>query len=382
MVLDERKTVRRGPKICFVTDRFPPDIGGTASSAMRLASNLDKAGYDMHIFVRSHIPPSNPLGQQSDHALPVHRVPVDPTRLRTAIDYWQESTDFSLFHGFSFPSSLACLPAAVRYGRPLVANISDFREPSYPNRGSGVILHRASWIVANDMANLARAHRIVDIASKSSIIPNGVDTSQAVLWTLGEFNRGVVGTAGTLHPERNVTPLAKAYAQLHRNTRRYLMLVGDCDPIAADYIDNRLRIDRILKTSNIEAESIRPGHVPSFEVSAFLQKMHVFVMPSDHPSMPNSLLEAAANGLPIVATAVDGIKDVFQDQINCLLVPPGDSNALSQAVAAILRDDSMARTLGIAARKLAESMSSALETTEYCKVYADLLDRQFLRDYA
>jgi glycosyltransferase involved in cell wall biosynthesis len=381
MTVDDWKTARQGPRICFVTDRYPPDIGGIACSAGRLVSHLVNAGYDMHVFVRSDIPPPATNGLGGMHPLHIYRVPSDPMRLRAAINFYHERVGFDLFHGFSIPSAFACLSVAVRRGLPLIANIGDFSGQSYQNRESQVVFGHASWIIASTMASLSRAHRIVDIAPKSSVIPIGIDSVQVVRWFLEAADRGTVGMVGTLHAEENVKILAQAYTQLDRGVRRHLMIVGDCDPTATGYQDNRLRVEWLLRSLNIADECICSGHVPHSDVSVYLRRMHVFVLAPEHPDLSNSLLEAAAVGVPIVATEVEGIKNMFSHEINCLVVPPYDPRALSRAIETIMQDDSLARHLGDGARKLAETMTATAEQTEYCRVYANLLDRQLLKSY-
>jgi glycosyltransferase involved in cell wall biosynthesis len=302
-------------------------------------------------------------------------------RLRAAINFYHERVGFDLFHGFSIPSAFACLSVAVRRGLPLIANIGDFSGQSYQNRESQVVFGHASWIIASTMASLSRAHRIVDIAPKSSVIPIGIDSVQVVRWFLEAADRGTVGMVGTLHAEENVKILAQAYTQLDRGVRRHLMIVGDCDPTATGYQDNRLRVEWLLRSLNIADECICSGHVPHSDVSVYLRRMHVFVLAPEHPDLSNSLLEAAAVGVPIVATEVEGIKNMFSHEINCLVVPPYDPRALSRAIETIMQDDSLARHLGDGARKLAETMTATAEQTEYCRVYANLLDRQLLKSY-
>lgn len=380
-MIDEWRTTRRGPRICFVTDRYPPDFGGVARSAERVVSHLGGAGYDMHVLVRSIIPPSGPILPREKYPPYVIHVPSDPLRLQASVNFFHERIRFDLFHGFSLPSAYACIAAAARYSLPLIANISDFNRPSYESRSSQVVLMHASWIVSSTAASLSCAHRVVDVAPKSSVICSSVEPLQLTHWSLETSDRGTVGTVGTLGVEKQVPLLTQAYTQLDIRLRRHLMLVGDCDPLSTDYQDNRTRMKWLLKSLHVENETIWPGHVPRSEVMTYLQRMHVFVMAPEHPGISNSLLEAAAAGVPIVATAIEGIRDFFSHGINCLLVPPRDATALSRAIETIMRDDRLARHLGTGARRLTETTPPAAERSEYCKLYAHLLDNRLLEPY-
>lgn len=77
----------------------------------------------------------------------------------------------------------------------------------------------------------------------------------------------------------------------------------------------------------------------------------VFVLPSLWEGLPYALVEAAAAGRPIVATAIDGVLEVVRDGETGLLVPPANPEALSAAVLRLLGDPALAGRLGRAARE-------------------------------
>jgi glycosyltransferase involved in cell wall biosynthesis len=80
--------------------------------------------------------------------------------------------------------------------------------------------------------------------------------------------------------------------------------------------------------------------------------MDVFVFPTYREGMGKVLLEAAASGVPAVSTRVTGVIDVVVDGVTGILVPPGDANALAQAVASLLDDPSLAKRMARAGRQL------------------------------
>ncbi len=84
----------------------------------------------------------------------------------------------------------------------------------------------------------------------------------------------------------------------------------------------------------------------------------VFVMPSLSEGMPMALLEAMAQGLPIVASRVGGAAEILTDGLDAVLVDPGDPKELSRALADLAEDPARRRALGAAtaerARRLAE----------------------------
>ena len=86
------------------------------------------------------------------------------------------------------------------------------------------------------------------------------------------------------------------------------------------------------------------------DVAPYLAEATVFVLPSRYEGMPLALLEAMAAGVPVVASAVPGNRDVVQDGTDGILVPPGDPDALARGLVKILTNREMAARLAVAAR--------------------------------
>ncbi|HUZ81067.1 MAG TPA: glycosyltransferase [Gaiellaceae bacterium] len=100
------------------------------------------------------------------------------------------------------------------------------------------------------------------------------------------------------------------------------------------------------------------------DVPALLAGSDVFCLPSHAEGLPLVVLEAMAQGKPVVATAVGGTPELVLDGETGLLVPPGDVEALTLALADVLGDADRARRLGEAARERARASFSASAMNE------------------
>jgi len=91
-------------------------------------------------------------------------------------------------------------------------------------------------------------------------------------------------------------------------------------------------------------------------VIAAMRAAHLFVLPSrigrdgDRDGLPNVLMEAASQGLPIVSTAVSAIPEFVEDARHGVLVPPGEAEPLAAAIAALAVDPERRASLAAAAR--------------------------------
>ena len=100
---------------------------------------------------------------------------------------------------------------------------------------------------------------------------------------------------------------------------------------------------------------------------------HCFILPSRGEGLSNSLLEAMATELPVVATRVSGTIDVVRDGTDGLLIPPESPEALAKAMAMIIEQPDLALQLGQQARrKMVRDFSLDSVAQRYSELYDSL----------
>lgn len=106
------------------------------------------------------------------------------------------------------------------------------------------------------------------------------------------------------------------------------------------------------------------------DVPKLLGASDYFVLPSLWEGLPVSLIEAMACGLPVIATQVSGTKDVMIHNQTGLLVPPGEVEALKDAMLQLLVHPELAQKMGEAARnRVAENFSADQQADAYLSLY-------------
>lgn len=112
------------------------------------------------------------------------------------------------------------------------------------------------------------------------------------------------------------------------------------------------------------------------DIPALLRSIDVFVLSSLNEGISNTLLEAQASGLPVIATRVGGNVELVADGVNGTLVPPSDVEKMAQALLGYIDADERIREHGRQARlRVAEAFSIAAMATAYAEVYEQALDR-------
>jgi sugar transferase (PEP-CTERM/EpsH1 system associated) len=180
---------------------------------------------------------------------------------------------------------------------------------------------------------------------------NGVDTRRFSPGNGPDDTRAgtiTVGTVGRLDPVKNQARLLRAVAELRRREpqsahRLRLLIVGD----------GPLRASLEALAAQLEMQEIVEFAGARIDTPDLLRRMDVFVLPSINEGISNTVLEAMATGLPVVAARVGGNPELVQDGVTGCLYDPAPDGALEQALLPYLLDGSLRRRHGLAGRERA-----------------------------
>lgn len=175
---------------------------------------------------------------------------------------------------------------------------------------------------------------------KIYVIPNGIDyqkfSNSANSSSFSDKKPIIIGTICRLERQKGISYLLLAMKIiLAKFPDLQLEIVGD-GTLSGELKDfsRKLGISNSVKFFGKFADVI-----------PFYKKMNVFVLPSLYEGFGIVLLEAMAAGVPIVATNVDGIKEVVVDGVSGILVPPKNPEAIASAVTKIIESHHLARNL-------------------------------------
>jgi phosphatidylinositol alpha 1,6-mannosyltransferase len=345
-------------RIAYVTESFPPDVNGVAHTAVRVAEHLASRGHEPLI-----IAPEPAGGRpRPDRSLgyPVVRVPSMPVpvypglrvglpgpRLQAALA--AHRADLVHLAGPFVLGASGCA-AARRLRLPMVSVYATDMAAYARTYRAGPAGQRICWLWLRRIHNATGRTLAPSSASAADLHAHGIER----VWVWG---RGV--DTVRFHPAKRSAGLRAKLAPDGQ------IIVGYVGRLAAEK-----RLDLLSETAALpgvrlvivgggpaEAATRRalPGAVflgqrEGEQLAAIYASLDVFVHAGPHDTFGNTLQEAAASGLPVVAPSAGGPLDLVDDGDTGFLVAPGDAGALAAAVAKLATDPGLRAAQGHAAR--------------------------------
>ena len=211
-------------------------------------------------------------------------------------------------------------------------------------------------------------------------IYNGVDSTlyspvngQRESLPIEEFadsNDIVIGTVGRMENEKDQLTLVHAFLNLLKdrtidNTKLRLVIIGEGSL--------REKALSLLRHAGASKQAWLPG--ARSDTARILRGLDIFVLPSLIEGVSNTILEAMASGLPVVATAVGGNPELVVNGDTGFLVPPADPKAMAQALAQYIKDRPLGKKHGLAGRKRIETEFNMNKmVASYMEVYDRILE--------
>ncbi len=367
-------------RIAIITESFPPDVNGVAHCVVRVAENLVRKGHQPLVIA----PESGRSAADCHFPYPVERVPSVPLP--------------------GYPSFRLGLPtpktrrAIVKHGTEVVHLASPVALGAWGTRVARAEHLPTVAVYQTDLPSYARAYRL------------GRPT-EAFAW---RWLRDIHNTAG-----RTLAPSSCTAADLDAHGLERVWLWGrgvDTDRFRPDLRDERLRrelapggevivgyvgrlaiekrVDLLTAVATLPGVKLAvTGGGPMEEelraalpTAAFLglrygqdlariyASLDLFVHTGPYETFGQTIQEASASGLPVVAPASGGPLDLVADGTTGSLVPPGDPEALSAAVRTLVADPARRTRLGAAARRRVLARSWAALTDELLGHYEAVID--------
>lgn len=351
---------------------YPPYRGGYAESVRVLAEGLYERGHAVTVIACDD---ANFSDKENFHGPRICRVRAwNPAFLGKSFPiphpfiFWHELRR-AYYEGMDvvstqtrfFPSTLIGFLFAKLHRIPVVhteRGAAHTVSSSWTVRVCGKIIdHTAGWLVCRfsntviGVSDAACAFARHLGAVNPVTVHNGID---ADWWRLPnnrtDYGLFRIAFVGRLIYGKGVQDLFTAVAFLIAKSLPFCVFVVGVGPY-------RTTLQKCAKEFGI-AEAVHfYGDLDACGVRGILSQADAFVSPSHSEGFPRSVLEAAAAGLPIVATDTGGTREIVEDSITGILIPVRDLCALTDALLRLLHDEPARRRMGEAAYGRAKTYS-------------------------
>ncbi len=352
--------------------------GGAESQIAQCAMALRRRGWETAVV--SLLRPAAFVEELASEGVPVHSLGMrpghaDPRGLVRLIGFLRVFRP-QILHSHMFHANLAARVACLFSPVPVV--ISTLHSVAESSReAAGVELRDFAYRLTDPLADMVTAvseavaerHRSSGAArtAKLRVIPNGVDTSryrpdqarrESARRELGIGERFVWLAAGRLLWKKDYVTLLQAFARL---PDAVLLIAGE-GPEG----------DR-LRRQDARARFLGPRE----DLPALMNAADGFVLSSVVEGLPMVLLEAAASGVPAVATDAGGVRECVADGETGFVVPCSDCDALAEAMSrlALLPAETRARMGNAARARAVARFDLDIVAAEWERTYRELLER-------
>jgi phosphatidylinositol alpha 1,6-mannosyltransferase len=367
-------------RIALITESFPPDVNGVANSVVRVAEHLVARGHQPMVIAPA--PATSARGVTGPRRYPVVRIPSVPLPRYRGFRFGMPGarlTDALLAHApdvvhLASPFVLGARGVALanRRGLPTVAvyqtDVAAFLRNYRLGWGEDLTWRWIRTIHNGADRTLAPSSAsVTDLAAQGIRRVHrwgrGVDTlrfhpdkrSAAVRRALAPGGEVLVGYVGRLAAEKRLDLLAGAA----RLPGVRLVVVGDGP--------GRRDAEKALPGAAFVGQRVGD------QLARICASLDVFVHAGPHETFCQSVQEAMASGVPVVAPAAGGPVDLVRPGLTGTLVPPEDGGAIATAVAELAADPELRARYGLAGRDAVAGRTWAAIGDELIGHYADLL---------
>ncbi len=379
-------------KLWMITSDYFPNIGGAEKQLKVISSFLLRRGWNINILTRLHIPTKNYSKYITHHkrfelvdGVKVFRVPSQDLIKNGSISFLINSLKLLAFHrgkqnifhshGIGAPAFIAIL-AAKLYGGYAVIKLRSGKDKYINQKGLNLFLSSADriivvnkemykWLVTN--YGLQKVFYMPNRVDMSLFTPASQDEKENLKKKMGFNGKLVFLYTGRLEKVKGIDILLEAWLRLpsyYKSISKLLIIgTGSAENFLKEFLSN-------------DNDSIVWFGPVTTNITQYYKLADVFVLPSRVEGFSNSMAEAMASGLPVIATNVGGAADIIKDGENGILVPLGNPDALRDGIIKIIKMKDIWNILGANSRRFAEKeldISKSIDDLE--RIYYSFYER-------
>jgi glycosyltransferase involved in cell wall biosynthesis len=246
-----------------------------------------------------------------------------------------------------------------------------FAEELYIKRNNTCITpssYMAKWLRHNysSAINATVIPNCVDLPDNSDSVENGPLIEEIIPKDL--LDKRIVLYSGRLLAMKGIDVLVDAIPKISNIAGKGELLFVFAGP--GNYCKYKNRLDNM----NVNSNYFFTGPVSREVIMAFIKKSEIVVVPSFNENCPYAVLEPMSYGKPVIASNVGGIPEIITNEVDGLLVKPGNPDILAKTIAMLLSNAPLRNQVGQRAKiKIADKFSWQTNLPKYLKCYSEEL---------
>ncbi len=332
--------------LLWLTENYFPNRGGMAQSCDRITHTLKSLGVlidIVHFTNRKNVFRTDNVFNGSYTAFPFEEDESHTLNLLWNFLNLPANSNKKYSHIVAYGGSLSILAAPVFakwLSIPLITLVrgNDFDQAVFSAKRRDTLFYALQNSYHVCVVSTDKLFKIKQLISDVNIsyIPNGINTQEwkplasdlkrAEQWKkMNTANdKKIIGLFGFLKAKKGLNFFIDSIVKAGKTDNIHLLITGE----------NSEEISKQLTDSNISSSFL--PFLDRFELLAYYPVCDAIAIPSFYDGMPNVLLEACALGIPVIASNVDGMKDVLIDNNHGFLFQPFDSEGCADAICKFL----------------------------------------------
>lgn len=363
-------------------------IGGTEHATLRLARVMREAGYENTVFVLNGCEEISDFFRHEGFEVVFYQ--KIELSLRNPQVFWRESKklakifselNLNLIHCADYPIAAGISLAGFLSACPVISHVRN-RHDSIQKRDKFLSKLIKHWIFVSKNTQQNFALKIND--ERTTILYDGIEigeTNESVKSLHRESvcreygldpDAKIIGTLARVAPQKDFFTLAKAVKRLIEKDKRIKVFVVGSISREEIHRQHYREVLNFLEEIGVARHFIFTDF--QTETTRFLHAFDVFVLSTYYEGFPLVNLEAMAQKIPVVATAVDGVPEAIIDGETGLLYPPQNSDKLFRALEKLFDDPIYAKKIGDSGFRFTKNnFSSQKYAEDVLRIYRRIL---------
>lgn len=383
-------------RILFFNYEYPPLGGGAGNASFYILKEFSKMPELEVDFVTSSIDSDYHLEKMGER-INIHRLPIGKNKnnlhFQSQVDLlvysWKayffskkliKNNSYNLSHSFfTVPCGFLSLVLKWQYKIPYIVSLRGADVPGYAERFSFIynflkpiikIIWKSSSAVVSNSQGLNELAQKSRVDQEISVIYNGIDIEEFKSISEGSIfgiskaqpSEFKIICVSRITARKGIKYLVEAVLKLkekYPNIR--LKIIGEGD--------EKKNLENFILENKMEKFVKFSGLMPHDQLPKEYKDANIFILPSLNEGMSNTILEALASGLPIIATDTGGTKELLNNGENGFIIKMKDSNDIVEKIEKLIQNKELCQKMALESRKIAENFSWKKVADQYAEIY-------------